>query len=801
MVQSRIWSFQDPASSRRANDKLARVANVGVYAGFFPVVGASTNRIDLTLGADSVSELVTSEGIKIIETGILSGIVQFVNPSTSGLTRYDLVVCEYQYQPNSTPAIYKVLQGTAAPSNVVPELPTVQNEFQTPICYVRINPITPSGVGPPTVVLAQEDLLPIALGQNVDDPKEMSGLKAIINPAAPNKDELYVYPGQFANIDRSSLIDFRGGYSAGVSALPSAVPLGQRKYWVYGITDAQEIVPIEELTSFTALPTDVEAALPLCLVEFFNPAGTPFITRIRDLRTHIVRLGNVGSEDDVWSDMLNGTFMDEMVYEPFLNLDLVNASTLVQRDGAGVTSAAPGVTLSLDQAQTALKVVYDGVTPIVNDVEVVLGDWLANNSLSAIREFMVLALHDFPSLKFQYSFSNALSGFSQTKYDLTDNLNATIISSLGNPPSVLFTRIVIPAAVFASGAFEYRLFSVGVLTNINNGLAARNVVLDDQRTTIENSVRNLIANAFEFYSYPNASSFVPDLDQNTNFALTISGAVNDITADINQFGPDGWQAVWNDGTTFVSDLLTRVPIDPSGYRYALNMLTTDRGSIGMPLEYRVPAHRLRLGDAVSFALDVEASQRENCQISIRLYTRDGSGQLVVLPGDEFFSAKTEIGFQRLVISTGTRVIDSSVVFVGFVIYHYQLAASDSEVTVKDPMAAMGNFPVVLSYSPAENMLSELEHYVSVHRLQQHGFTAEACPVGMMVPIVGKYRELGTLRAVRVNLSGEQNSENISGITSELSNNGHDVGVFGTTVQVGAYRLDSRVIADVRYERV
>lgn len=800
MAQSKIWSFQDPASSRRANDKMARIANTGVYAGFFPKVGASMNRIDLLLGNDPVSELVTPEGVKIVETSDLSGIVQFVNPSTSGMTRYDLVVCEYQYQPNSTPAIYKVLQGTAVAAGVTPELPVPQNEFQTPICYVRINPVTPSGVGPPTVVLTQADLLPIARGQDVDDPKEMSGLRAIINPTAANQDELYVYPGQFPNIDRTTLIDFRGGYSDGAGALPTPVPMGQRKYWIYGITDAEEIVPIEEATSFTALPTDVESAVPLCLVEFFNPAGTPFITRIRDLRTFITRLGAVGSEDDLWADMLASTYMEEMVYEPFLNTDLVNDTTLVQRDGAGVTSAAPGVTLSLDQAQTALKIAYDGVTPIVNDVEFVIGDWLLNNNMSAIREFMVLAIHDLPALKFQYSFSSMVNGFSSTKYDLLSKLNAAIISSLGNPPSSLYIRVVIPATVFASGAFEYRLFSIGLLSNISTGLAARNVVLDDQRTTLENSVRNLIANAFEFFSYPNSTSFVPDPDQNTSYALNISGNPNDISADIDQFGPDGWQAVWDDGGTFTADTLTRVAL-ASGYRYALNMLTTSRGVVGMPLEYRVPAHRLRLGDAVSFSLDVDASQRESCQIAIRLYTRNGSGQLVLNPGDEYFSAKAEIGTQRLVVSTGTRTIDSAVVFVGFVIYHYQLPATDSEVQVKDPMAAMGNFPTALKFSPAENMKSELEHYVSVHRLRQLGFTAEASPVGLMVPMATKYRELGALRAVRVNLSGEQNSDNVSGLTSEVSDQGSDVGLSATTVQVGAYRLDSRVLADVRYERV
>ena len=310
----------------------------------------------------------------------------------------------------------------------------------------------------------------------------------------------------------------------------------------------------------------------------------------------------------------------------------------------------------------------------------------------------------------------------------------------------------------------------------------------------------MVSNPFEFFTYPNDTAFPPDPDQNSNFVRIISGVIEDVAAGVNQIGPDGWQAQWADGGAFQQCEMTRLPINSTAFRYKMRLSTTDRGGVAMPLEFRVPAHKFRLQDAVSFAVDVDANVRNTCQISIRMYKRV-SGTLTI--SDEVFSRFVEAGAQRLVVSSATQnvLVDADVIAIGFVIYHQQLTTNDSIIVLTDPMAAMGDFPSVLPFSPAMNPLDEMAHYVSVHRLQQRGYTGEASDVGIMVPMPFKHRDLGTLRAERVTLSGEQNSSNVTGITTEISDKGSDLAVLAQTVNAGAFRIDSRVVADVLYEKV
>ena len=801
MTQDRIWSFQDPASSRRANDKLARVVDSGVYSGFFPKVSAQTNRIDLVRGDDPLSTLVTAEGVKVVETDDLSGIVQFINPSTSGLERFDLVVCEYQFTSDrSIQAVFKVVQGTFAATGQTPTLPKIQNVYQVPICYVHINSIVPSGVGPALVILAQDDLRPIVRGQDVATPSEMGALKPMNDPTAPGNDKLYVFPGQFPSIDRTTIIDFRGGYSLGASEVP-AIPVGQRRFWVIGVSDAGDVVATEELTSFESQPTDTESAVPVAVVEFFNPGAT-VIARFRDVRQFITRLGAANTEDDLWADMLRMTYMDEMVYEPFFDLDTVELATLQVRRTDGSVVAATGFTLRLDQAQTALVVAYDGTAldPNFEALEFVMGDWIAGNSLAPVTEFTMLAVHDAAELDYEYSYTGTTTGFSTQKYDLTSNQNAPVISTVGNPPGSLYTRLRLPLNNWTGGAVEYRISSIGALYNINRALAARNVILNDQRTTTENSLRNMIANPFEFWSYPNESAFPADPDQNTDFDLIVSGVLEDIQAGEKQVGPDGWQAQWADGGTYQQGTIRRVPVSASAFRYNMRLFTSDRGTDVLPLEFRVPAHRFRQQDPVSFGVDVDANARGACFLSIRFYKRV-AGALTL--SHESFSVLAEAGSQRLVVTTATLGVnlDADVVFVGLVIHHQQFSSQDSEVVCANPMAVMGDFPVVLPFSPPISGADEMSHYVSVHRMQQRGYTGEASDVGMMVPMPVKYRELGELRATRVTLSGEQSSANVTNLVTGVSDKGHDLSVLGQTVNAGTYRIDSRVVADVLYEKV
>lgn len=64
MTQRRVFSFHDLETSRQHNRRFARVIQSGVYSGFQPTVSAgSTKDIDLTLGRDDASRLLTKEGV------------------------------------------------------------------------------------------------------------------------------------------------------------------------------------------------------------------------------------------------------------------------------------------------------------------------------------------------------------------------------------------------------------------------------------------------------------------------------------------------------------------------------------------------------------------------------------------------------------------------------------------------------------------------------------------------------------------------------------------------------------------
>ena len=800
MTQTRQWAFQDPASSRLANRKQSRVVDVGPYAGYFPRVtqlAGVTNRIDLTTGDDGVSVAVTVEGVRLEEDTNLVGVVQFDNPSTSGQTRYDLVVVEYQYSTNRTAAaIYKVIKGNFVTAGVTPERPKAQNSFQVPLCYVLIRSVTAT-TGPALVQLAQSDLTPVARGQDVEHPSEMAALKPIVDPTSPGNTRLFVYGGSFPRIDRQTIIDFVGGYSAEIDP-SNLITIGTTVYRVYGVTDAGTVEVIETVASFLSNPTNVEFAVPVCVAEITNSTGLARIVRIRDIRQFISRLGTGDSEIDLWTDMFHDTYFNQLVFEPFLDLDLVNETTFVD---TGSGNAPLDVTYALDQATSSLVFSFGGATPPTGDVELVIGDFISgnfSNPASSVREFMALALHNVPDLQYAYSFSGLTSGFSPPQ-QLSDLLNSPIVKIPGSAPSQLYLKLIIPngSTLFAGAASSASVSSIGILANIDAEVAARNVILNDQKTTLENATRNLIGNPFQRWSMPNASQFTLPLD-NSNFALEISGTQTNITNRDLQFGPDGWQAVWSSGQSSAF-ILTREPqvTDAFAYQMRVEIPQAAGTPAQLPLEYRIPIERVRIGDAVSFAVNVDTPDQNLVRLGIRFYRRPATG----LSYSEVFSALNTGGFQRLLVTTDALTVDADVVAVGFVIYYSQSGGKDTEIVFSDPMAALGRFSEVLTYAPPPNMVDEAKHYVSVHRMQQRGFTAEPAPVGMMIPHPFKYAQLGTLRARAVTLPDAQNSENVGSITYSIEDNGQDIGVFAESVGAGPFVIDSQVIAEVLYEKV
>lgn len=812
MTQSISWAFQDAVTAQQANRQAAAAVDPGVYLGFFPVVGSGTtrNRIDLTTGSDGVSVAITSEGVRVEENTDLTAVVQFVNPDALR-ERYDLVVLEYKYTTDrNIPANYRVIQGSFAPVGQRPVLPQPQNAYQVPLCYVRIRPVAPVS-GPTLVDLEQEDLLPVIRGQDVTHPRDMGALKPVIDPSEPTRRRLYVYPGSFPSSDRSTIVDFFGGYSKLVTDNSSVAAMtpGQTQYWVFGITDDGTVDLIEQVSAFSANPIEVESSLPLCVAEIRNVGGVISIYRLRDIRQFVVRLGTGSDETDQWRDMFAATIFEDMVFDGMSSLDRVWQNSLTDTGTAPNTS---GLSISLDQAQSALVLRCDGVSVPSGDVTLVIGDLLASAGFSSVREFVVMALHDVPGqgsagLQYRYSFSGPSGGFlpdaAVNALPLDNNVDSPIIATPGNPTN-LFVKLVFPVSLFPSGSVvEYRIFSIGVLANIDRAVASAEIVLNDALTTFENSIRNVIANDFSYWSYPNDAAFVDPSDPASSaFSMVISGDSGDISAGRKQHGPDGWQAVWQSAGAIPSVTLTRYQRSAgSDRRFALRAQISSIAAVNageLLLEYRVPASLFRVGDPVSFAVTTEVNTPGVAGISIRLYNRNTQNQLKIVTESPAVYAPS--GVKRLVSTTGGHKIDTSHVAVGFVLRLRQSASLAVDVKWSDPTGCAGEFSTVLPFSPPQDPLSVLQHYVSIHRLVQKGHTTEPSVVGMTTPITPKYRTLGSPRASLVALPGSQNSANVSGLNTSIDSHGQSLAVEGTTVQNGPYTIDAQVVADVIYEK-
>lgn len=810
MTQTRFWAFQDAASSRLANRRLALVVDPAVYQGYFPVPSAVAGRIDLTLGTDPISSLITSEGVRIEESGNLAAIVQFTGASLSGETRYDLVVCEYQYTADrNIPAVYKVVQGTFSPPGTEPVLPQPQNSYQTSICYVRIRPVAgPSS----TPQVLQTDLLPAVRGQDVVTPDEMGGLKPVIDPSNANRQRIYVFAGSYPTVDRSTLIDFRGGYSELITDEPvvAAMAVNSTQYWTVGIADDQSITLIEQVSSLTDAPTLVESTVLLAVIEIVNP-GTPTINRLRDIRQFITRLGSGAGETDQWADMFQETVFEQMVFDPFTTLDKVQANTFLD-SGTGATPVSSFL-YRLNQARTALEIVYDGGAAPTGDIEIVVGDFLAGTDLPALREFQVLALHDVPGagpsgLNYAYSFTGSLGPVFSLQASLANNQISPIVATPAVAPGQLFLKLIFPGSLFTPGnPLTAAIFGLGIVANIRPEVATAAQLLEDARTTLENSICNLIGNTFEYWSYPvfysaAVEDFIAlDAPAVPNVSMTISGAAADIAAGVRQVGPDGWQAIWTTAGNITAATLSRVSrIGASDKRPTLR--TTLPVAVGtpadLPLEYRVPARLLRVGDVASMAVTAQTLLAGVAGVSIRLYKRNNANQLIVDYETPIVYAPA--GQTRITVTTDTQLVDAEHVAVGFVLHHTQAAAGATDVTWLDPVGCAGRFTTLLPFSPARDPSTQLQHYVQVHRAFLRGHQTEPAAVGYSFAIAPMYGDLGIARVQAINLAGYQNSVKVSSVVGTLDDDQQTLNVSGNVTLLGSWLLDSKLLIDVLYEK-
>jgi len=790
VTQSKLFQFHSPETARKHNSKISKVADVGVYAGYFPRVNAGVpSKVDLLLGNDAQSELVTSEGVKIIEDVNLLAAVQCTAAPSATLTRFDLIVGEYQFTNNTaTSMIYKVVTGTfqASVNDPVP-VPEVQNIYQVPIALVKIRP---GG----SIVLTQTDLFPLVRGQDLIAPSEVGSSKAVVDPTDTSR--LFVYGGQFYSKDGTQLISFPGAYSEAITP----VGMGSTNYQYFLLNDGTEVVNGGTVSTYETNPPLVGESIPLVVVEVTNPAGTSLISRVRDLRSGLIRNSSESEEIDELKDMLGDSTFLNLIPTLFTDDGDIDLTTLAD-GGIGA-----GLSVYLDATDSSLTFEYDGSVAAGSDVTVATPDMLTGAGFSDFTDFALVARHDIDTtllaqvLQYDRSFTSAIAGFSGTNRDLSKNILSTV-EVVRIAISAFHVKLVLPAGLFLFGTpATYKISSLGLMVNTDPETSQVGVVIEDSTEAFRQALKNAIVNPFQIWSRPDSAGNFAEMDENTDFELPISITADDITNKVNQFGPDGWQAMWTTPAFSGAPLVRRVPVggSPSDVAvYALEVdLTADPGDV-LPLEFRIPWHEIARDKPYSFAVDVDGPVG-SVQISIIPYKKNftGAGNLT----QEFAPVVTvnNVTSERLTLtSDGNWNTTDDTYAIGFRINLIGQAVP-ATIRLTFPMATSGAFPTDLPFVRSNNILDQTAGYVERAQLSNFGYASDQMSVGFTQSQIRKHKSLGTLRVTAITATG------LAPTLSNLSNSAYTTEERTLTFtavsgNAGPYIVDAGVISEVIYE--
>lgn len=138
MAQFIFWNWQDDDSTKNLNHRTLGLKDPGLYRGFDPdfnTPGGMTLRLRHSITGfdvtkfDSPSFTVEKRGVLLTKQGVVihenDNIDIPINPNATAHGRIDLIICEHEYVdiPNSSIAIYSVIQGTPSATPVAPAIP------------------------------------------------------------------------------------------------------------------------------------------------------------------------------------------------------------------------------------------------------------------------------------------------------------------------------------------------------------------------------------------------------------------------------------------------------------------------------------------------------------------------------------------------------------------------------------------------------------------------------------------------------------------------------------------------------
>jgi len=704
MSQVRLFSFLDKNTSLKHNERLARIVKPGVYYGFFPRVSAlGTNRVDIALGNDKESVLVTVEGVIIKETNDLSAALT-VNFSTVTLDRIDLCVCEYRYNSNpDVPAIYKIIEGTPSTSPVPPK---PDNEYQLPLFYIEVA----GGAS----ALAQYDLRPVDPARTVVS-EDLGPLKPIIDPT--NRKRIYAHPGVFPNKLGTNIITFYGGYSP---ELTVADMMGATlRYFLYGVGDDGSVGIIASSSASDAIEGFGGDAIPVCIAEAKLSGVNLYFTTITDIRFPYSRRLVPQFEEDVYNDVLGTSVFQYNRLDLFEDESLIDLDSLLPADGS--------VTVEVNRVDTSLT--FETPAGPSADVTIVTENLLLNTTIPTVYHFMMLVDTPYTQITFDYSTTSKTAGFT----GIQRNFNSII--HIVNGATSLYIQFFIPQAVLTVALpvkiFSYCLFAQLDFENLNT-----NVLNDAGIVEVVRSQKNLIANPFVYWSRPDDNGYSDRPIGMMPLSRLISSTQEEVDSGTRCFGPDGWQVIEVTGTATPCYLSRTYTAGESMPR----MLYT-KAAGGPPIthyvEFRTPTYGLITGRPVTFSVDCNAS---NYRFGIGLqFYKQVNGTLSV-QGARKMTLFPQTGSGTLTITSDSS-IGADTVAIGFILY-YNSPGPANYATVWNPRAVLGRQSNIHVLPPMGN--DEILAYYERGRSVLTGKYVEGETLTIAQSISPKHTVLGSL---------------------------------------------------------
>jgi hypothetical protein len=679
-MQIRNLVYHDLDASQTHNRKFINVVKPGVYKGYrVRRNSADPTMIDVTHGGDFVSVLVTSEGVRIQETAELVGVLRFEAADTT-YSRYDLVVAEYQWVPNSdVQQLYKIVKGRYPRTpDEEPVRPSVQNTYQTPLAYVLVKPLTAQG-GHSRVSIAQEDIFHVPQASTILAPEEMSSLRPVLDPT--NAKRIFVYPGRFPMQSGVGYVDFVGAYSEEID--DSAMVDGETRYFLFGVCD-DSTVQVAAQSDVPSIEVDIGAnALPICIGKVYKTGGSAMIVELIDVRFPFSRKFVPRIEEDFYYD-----FLSQSVFK-YLRLDSFREDTFI--DLASLSPVDANLTAKFNPGETSLEISWAGSAEPAADVTLATNNLLDGSEISGLRHIMLLIDTDAEGVLFDYSATSAYSGFTGRTYE------PDTIVELPGGINQLFIKLIIPKTVFPS-AVTKRIFSYAVAMVLDYETLNDSTISALGVESLVHAIPNLLPNGdFRVWSRPNSILEYPDIDSRD--IITYPAFMSGMSSKTNIFAADGWQftkMAFEAKDRTIARVLWSRDVLGSIEENTLDTALRWNGSAGGStsgaenyLEFRVPVSPLHAGQFITFAFDFFASQKEAIGIRLALYERNPDGSFVVQNAVQSGAIQP---YGTLILRSGA-AINERTYAVGFIIVFQQMV-SETTVYVKAARAAIGWFDML-----------------------------------------------------------------------------------------------------------